>query len=77
VQFSTARNVQFSAAVDISRVFPHERRSVPLVDALLLKQHDNWSIQCRFVTPETLASMHENVSDSLPAAANWHLKTQR
>ncbi len=41
-----------------------------LVGALLLEQNDEWSIQRRYVTLETLASVDENAPVRLPAVAN-------
>ena len=55
---------------DVVGIFPNERAIVRLVGALLLEQNDEWSIQRRYVTLETLASVDENAPVRLPAVAN-------
>jgi len=55
---------------DVVGIFPNERAIVRLVGALLLEQNDEWSIQRRYVTLETLASVDENAPVRLPAIAN-------
>jgi len=63
-------NVEVKRNSDVVGIFPNERATVRLVGALLLEQTDARSIQQRYVTLETLASVDENALVRLPAIAN-------
>lgn len=54
---------------DVIGIFPNDAAIVRLVGALLLEQNDEWAIQRRYVTLETLATIGENPDIRLPAIA--------
>ena len=43
------------------------RATVRLFGALLLEQHDEWAVQRRYMSLETLGAMRDNSAVSLPA----------
>jgi len=54
---------------DVIGIFPNDAAIIRLVGALLLEQNDEWAIQRRYVTLETLATIGENPDIRLPAIA--------
>lgn len=50
-------------------IFPNEAAIVRLVGALLLEQNDEWAVQRRYMSLETLAGMSDNRPLRLPAIA--------
>lgn len=50
-------------------IFPNEASIYRLVGALLLEQNDEWALQRRYMTLETLAEVGDNSNVSLPAVA--------
>jgi len=51
-------------------IFPNEAAITRPVGAILLEQNDEWSVQrARYMTLETIASMRDDLSLMLPAAA--------
>lgn len=51
-------------------IFPNESPIYRLVGVLLLEQNDEWALQRRYLTLETLANLGENPHISLPAVAS-------
>lgn len=62
-------NKEIKRRSDVVGIFPTENSIYRLVGALLIEQNDEWSIQRRYMTLETLASVGENAAVSLPAVA--------
>lgn len=54
---------------DVVGIFPNEAAIVRLVGALLLEQNDEWAIQRRYMSLETLAGVSDNPAVTLPAIA--------
>jgi putative transposase len=50
-------------------IFPNKAAIVRLDGALLLEQNDEWAIQRRYMSLETLAGVGENRALRLPAIA--------
>jgi transposase-like protein len=60
-------NGEVKRRADVVGIFPNEAAIVRLIGALLLEQNDEWAIQRRYLTLETLASVGENPTVRLPA----------
>jgi transposase-like protein len=63
-------NGEVKRRADVVGIFPTENAIYRLVGALLIEQTDEWAIQRRYMTLETLASVGDNPAVSLPAVAN-------
>ena len=50
-------------------IFPNEAAIVRLVGAILLEQNDEWAVQRRYMSLETLGSVSDTAIVSLPAVA--------
>jgi putative transposase len=62
-------NGEVKRRANVVGIFPNEGAIVRLVGALLLEQNDEWAIQRRYMSLETLAGMSDNRRVRLPAIA--------
>ncbi len=63
-------NAEIKRRTRVVGIFPNEAAIYRLVGAMLLEQNDEWSLQRRYLTLETLANLGENPTISLPAVAS-------
>jgi putative transposase len=62
-------NGEIKRRTDVVGIFPSEAAIVRLVGAILLEQNDEWAVQRRYMSLETLGSVSDNAIVSLPAVA--------
>ena len=63
-------NGEIKRRTEVVGIFPNEAAVTRLVGAILLEQNDEWAVQrARYITLETIASMSDDPSVSLPAVA--------
>jgi transposase-like protein len=62
-------NGEIKRRTEVVGIFPNEAAIVRLVGAILLEQNDEWSVQRRYMSLETLGSVSDNPTVSLPAVA--------
>ena len=62
-------NGEIKRRTDVVGIFPNEAAIYRLVGALLLEQNDEWALQRRYMTLETLAEVGDNPNVSLSAVA--------
>ena len=62
-------NGEIKRRCDVVGIFPNESAIRRLVGALLLEQNDEYAIQKRYMSLESLATMRENPPIRLPAIA--------
>ena len=62
-------NGEIKRRTDVVGIFPNEAAIYRLVGALLLEQNDEWALQRRYMTLETLAEVGDNPNVSLSALA--------
>ena len=63
-------NGEVKRRTEVVGIFPNEAAIYRLVGALLLEQTDEWTIQRRYLTLETLATVGDTSNVSLPAVAS-------
>ena len=63
-------NKEIKRRTDVVGIFPNEAAIVRLVGAILLEQNDEWAVQRRYMSLETLGSLCEAPVVSLPAVAS-------
>ena len=61
-------NGDIKRRTDVVGIFPNEAAVYRLVGALLLEQNDEWALQRRYMTLETLAEVVDNPTISVSAA---------
>ncbi|HEX7769208.1 MAG TPA: transposase, partial [Dokdonella sp.] len=62
-------NGEVKRRTEVVGIFPNEAAIYRLVGALLLEQTDEWTIQRRYLTLETMASVGDTALVSVPAVA--------
>jgi transposase-like protein len=63
-------NGEIKRRTDVVGIFPNEGAITRLIGAILLEQSDEWATQrARYMTLETIGSVSDNPSVSLPAVA--------
>jgi putative transposase len=64
-------NGEVKRRTDVVGIFPNEEAIYRLVGAILLEQNDEWSVQrARYMTLETIATLSDDGTVSLPAMAD-------
>ena len=61
-------NKEVKRRADVVGIFPNEASIIRLVGAILLEQNDEWQLQHRYMTLETITGMADDLSLNLPAA---------
>jgi transposase-like protein len=63
-------NGEIKRRTDVVGIFPNEAAITRLIGAILLEQSDEWATQrARYMTLETIGSVSDNPTVSLPAVA--------
>ena len=63
-------NCEIKRRTDVVGIFPNEDAVTRLVGAILLEQNDEWAVQRRYMSLETLAPISDAPNVSLPAVAS-------
>jgi putative transposase len=61
-------NGEIKRRADVVGIFPNDKAIIRLVGALLMEQNDEYAIQKRYMSLESLAAMSDNPAIRLPAA---------
>jgi putative transposase len=61
-------NKEVKRRADVVGIFPNEASIIRLVGAILLEQNDEWQLQHRYMTLETITGLAEDLTFTLPAA---------
>ena len=62
-------NGEIKRRTEVVGIFPNEDAIIRLVGAILLEQNDEWAVQRRYMGLETLGSVSDTATVSLPAVA--------
>lgn len=60
-------NKEVKRRANVVGIFPNEASIRRLVGAILLEQNDEWQLQHRYMTPETMAGMAEDAAGETPS----------
>ena len=62
-------NKEVKRRADVVGIFPNEASIIRLVGAILLEQNDEWQLQHRYMTLETMNTLSEEQIPALPTIA--------
>ena len=63
-------NGEIKRRTEVVGIFPNEDAITRLIGAILLEQNDEWAVQrARYMTPETMAALSDDLVVGLPVMA--------